>query len=61
MEKFLIAMEENPDGAYDYIGKHYHEMSNFDLRTILLEYIYGVHQKISEREIIENLQENYSD
>ena len=38
MEEFLKAAKNGE--AYGYIANHYHEMSRFDLRTILLEYIY---------------------
>lgn len=40
IEKFLDAMEEGSE--YNFIACHYYEMSKFDLRTILLEYIYAI-------------------
>lgn len=58
MEEFLNAVKNNPDHAYDYIANHYYEMSNFDLRTILLEYMYGISKKWTEEEVIESLVED---
>lgn len=40
IEKFLEAMEDGTE--YNFIATHYHEISKFDLRTILLEYIYTI-------------------
>lgn len=58
MEEFLNAVKNNPDHAYDYIAQHYYEMSKFDLRTILLEYIFGLSKNWSEAEVIESLVED---
>lgn len=52
IDKFLEAMDEGKE--FDFIANHYHEMSNFDLRTILLEYIYAVHSS----DIAEDIQDN---
>lgn len=39
IDKFLEAMDD--DKEYDFIANNYPHMSKFDLRTILLEYIYA--------------------
>lgn len=41
IKKFLEAVDEGKE--YDFIANYYGEMTRFDLRTILLEYIYAVH------------------
>lgn len=40
IEKFLEAMEDGRE--YEFIAQHYWEMQKFDLKTILLEYIYAI-------------------
>lgn len=54
MEEFLKAAR-NGD-AYGYIANHYHEMSRFDLRTILLEYIYFCED---EETVYDSLEDNW--
>lgn len=39
IDKFLDAMDNGSE--YDFIANHYHEMTKEDLKSILLEYIYG--------------------
>ena len=43
IEKFLDAMEDGTE--YNFIATHYYEMNKFDLRTILLEYIYAISEE----------------
>ena len=38
IEQFLNALEDGTE--YDFIANHYWEMTNEELKTILLEYIY---------------------
>lgn len=70
IEKFLEALdEENVDEESEYgfianfIANYYNEMSKFDLRTILLEYIYAVHEEGSsvEESVIDSVRENLED
>lgn len=39
IDKFLDALDNGME--YDFIANHYHEMTKEDLKSILLEYIYG--------------------
>ena len=48
LEQFLEALDEEKE--YDFIANYYNDMSKFDLRTILLEYIYASHQRGNEVE-----------
>lgn len=41
IKQFLEALDKGKE--YDFIANYYGEMTRFDLRTILLEYIYAVH------------------
>lgn len=43
-EELLRAIDE--DRLYDYIADNYHKMSNFELRTVLLEVIYHYGQAL---------------
>ena len=54
MEEFLKAAKNGE--AYGYIANHYHEMSRFDLRTILLEYIYFCE---CEETVYDSLEDNW--
>lgn len=54
MEEFIKAARNGE--AYSYIANHYHEMRNFDLRSILLEYIYYCED---EGLVYDSLEENY--
>ena len=53
MEEFLQAAREG--NAYDYIAQNYYNMHKFDLRTILLEYIYFCE---CEETVYDSLEEN---
>ena len=48
LQKFLDALDEGRE--YDFIANYYNEISKFDLRTILLEYIYAAHSQGEEVE-----------
>lgn len=56
--RFLDALEE--DREYDFIGQWYNTMSKDELKTILLEYIYGVHC-LRERESREEVKNSVRD
>ena len=53
IKKFLDAMDE--DREYDFIANNYTHMSQYDLHTILLEYIYAVHESDSSDDIKDNV------
>ena len=58
MKMFLDALDEGRE--YDFIANNYPHMSKFDLRSILLEYIYAAHsmgEKI-ESEIQDEVRDN---
>lgn len=61
LEKFLEALDE--DREYDFIANFYPQMNKFDLRTILLEYIYAAHsagehvEEIIQDSVRENLED----
>lgn len=48
IQQFLEALDEEKE--YDFIANFYPHMSKFDLRTILLEYIYAAHSEGEEVE-----------
>lgn len=48
LEQFLEALDEEKE--YDFIANYYNEFSKFDLRTLLLEYIYASHTRGKEIE-----------
>ena len=61
LKQFLEAFDEEKE--YDFISNYYNEFSKYDLRTILLEYIYAVHNmgRKVEEEIRDNVQEEIED
>lgn len=56
--KFLDSMDD--DKAYNFIANNYWQMSKADLKTVLLEYIYAVHNspKETQDEINERIRDN---
>ena len=47
-------LEAARDGrAYDYIAQHYWEMDKTDLKTILLEYIFGFQKLVEGHDYVE--------
>ncbi len=61
IERFLEALDD--DKEYDFIASYYNEISKFDLRTILLEYIYAAHEqgKVVEEDIKDSVREELED
>lgn len=61
IDRFLEALDE--ENEYGFIANYYNEISKFDLRTILLEYIYAAHEegKDVEENIRDNVRENLED
>ena len=59
IEKFLEALDEEKE--YDFIASFYNDISKYDLRTILLEYIYATHQSESNEQITDEVRENLED
>lgn len=61
LEQFLEALDEEKE--YDFIANYYNEISKFDLRTILLEYIYAVHKipQTHKEKVIDDVRENIED
>lgn len=53
IKQFLDAM--NNDMEYDFIANNYTSMSKSELKDILLEYIYAVHNSSSNNEISDNV------
>ena len=41
INQFIDSMDEEKE--YDFIANNYNSMSKFELRSILLEYIYAIH------------------
>lgn len=58
LEKFLEALDE--DKEFEFISNYYNEMNKFDLRTILLEYIFMSRRvdKESSEAIIDEVRES---
>lgn len=61
LEQFLEALDDEKE--YDFIANYYNEISKFDLRTILLEYIYSVHNlpQTHKEKVIDDVRENIED
>lgn len=58
LEKFLEALDESKE--YEFISNYYNDMSRYDLRTILLEYIFMSKRvdKESSEAIIDEVRES---
>ena len=50
MKEFIKVLENNPNGAYDYISNNYYNMSKDELRDIAKELLYAMYDKMSEAE-----------
>lgn len=50
MKNFIEVLKNNPDGAYDYICNHYYEMSKEELKNIVKELLYAVHDNMTKAE-----------
>ena len=50
MEEFIELLENNPDGAYDYISNNYHKMSKDELKDIAKELLYAMYDKMTKTE-----------
>lgn len=61
IERFLEALDEEKE--YSFISNYYNEMSKYDLRTILLEYIYAAHEEghATEEAIRDSVREELED
>lgn len=54
LEQFLEALDDERE--YDFIANYYSQMSKFDLRSLLLEYIYASHSE--GKEVEENIRDS---
>lgn len=67
MKQFVKVLNENPNGAYDYIANNYHKYSKGELTDIVKELLYAIHDKakLEHDEIMasvaEELEFNYED
>lgn len=58
LEQFLESLDNEKE--YDFIANYYNEISKFDLRTLLLEYIYATHNlpQTHREQVIDDVREN---
>lgn len=59
IEKFLDALDN--DNEYDFIATWYNDMSKFDLRTILLEYMNATRFDDIKEQVQDEVRENLED
>lgn len=59
IEKFLQAMDN--DREYDFIATWYNDMSKYDLRTILLEYMNATRFEDIKEQVQDEVRENLED
>ena len=50
MKDFIKVLENNPNGAYDYIANNYYKMSKEELKDVVKELLYSVHTNTTESE-----------
>lgn len=50
MKEFIEVLENNPDGAYDYISNEYYKMSKDELKDIAKELLYAMYDKMTKEE-----------
>ena len=50
MLELIETLKNNPDGAYDFICNNYYNMSKEELKDIIKELLYAVHDNTSKAE-----------
>ena len=50
MKGFIDVLKNNPNGAYDFICNNYYKMSKEELKDIIKELLYAVHDNTEEAE-----------
>ena len=68
MKEFINVLKNNPDGAYDFICNNYYNMCKEELKDIVKELLYAVHdntEKVEHNKILNDvaieLADNYED
>lgn len=68
MKGFIKELENNPNGAYDYICNNYYKFSKEELKDIIKELLYTVYDNMTEKEhndimskVAEELKEAYEE
>lgn len=68
MKGFIKELENNPNGAYDYICNNYYKFSKEELKDIVKELLYAVYDNMTEKEhndimskVAEELKEAYEE
>ena len=50
MKEFIEVLENNPNGAYDFICNNYYKMSKDELKDIAKELLYAMYDKMDNAE-----------
>ena len=50
MKEFIEVLENNPNGAYDFICNNYYKMSKDELGDIAKELLYAMYDKMTPKE-----------
>ena len=68
MKSFIKELENNPNGAYDYICNNYYKFNKEELKDIIKELLYAVYDNMTEKEhndimskVAEELKEAYEE
>lgn len=48
MKEFVNVLENNPNGAYDFICNNYYKMSKEDLQKVAKELLYAIHSNTNK-------------
>ena len=68
MKDFIEVLKNNPNGAYDFICNNYYKMSKDELKDIVKELLYAVHDNVTKAEhnqilndVATELEDNYEE
>lgn len=64
MKGFIEVLENHPNGAYDYICNNYYKLNKTELKDIIKELLYAVHDNLTKAEhdeIMKNAAEELKD
>jgi 20S proteasome alpha/beta subunit len=50
MKEFVDVLKNNPNGAYDFICNNYYKMNKEELKDIIKELLYAVHDNMTKAE-----------